>query len=47
MKLIEKKKLTTIVNKMTKAIESKSNKLKYRAPILQTIGLKLYMLFIK
>ena len=46
-KLIEKKLLTSIVNKMIQAIESNSNKFKYRAPFFQTLGTKLYLIFIK
>lgn len=45
--IIEYKKLNSIVNKMYNAIESKSNKLTYRAPLLQIIVLKLYLLFVK
>lgn len=45
--LIEKKHLSSIVNKMYKAIESDSNKLIYRAPFFQVLGAKLYMLFFK
>lgn len=43
--LIEKKKLNSIVNKMIKAIETENNKLIYKAPIFQSIGVKLYKLF--
>lgn len=45
--LIEKKNLSSIVNKMYKAIESNTNKLIYRAPFIQVIGAKLYMLLFK
>lgn len=45
--LIEYKKLNSIVNKMYNAIESDSNKLTYRAPLLQNVLLKLYLLFVK
>ncbi|MGN0993372.1 MAG: SDR family NAD(P)-dependent oxidoreductase [Bacilli bacterium] len=45
--LIEKKHLSSIVNKMYKAIESDSNKLIYRAPFIQVLGAKLYMMFFK
>ena len=45
--LIEKKHLSSIVNKMYQAIESDSNKLIYRAPFFQVLGAKLYMLFFK
>lgn len=45
--LMEKRNLSSIVNKMYKAIESDSNKLIYRAPILQVIGAKIYMLLFK
>ncbi len=45
--LMEKKKLNSIVNKMYKAIESDSNKLIYRAPLIQVIGAKIYMLLFK
>lgn len=45
--LIEKKHLSSIVNKMYKAVESDSNKLIYRAPFIQVLGAKLYMLFFK
>lgn len=45
--LIEKKNLSSIVNKMYKAIESNSNRLIYRAPFIQVLGAKLYMLLFK
>lgn len=45
--LMEKKHLSSIVNKMYKAIESDSNKLVYRAPFIQVLVAKLYMLFLK
>ena len=45
--LIEKKHLSSIVNKMYQAIESDSNKLIYRAPFFQVLGAKLYILFFK
>lgn len=44
---LEKKNISSIVNKMYKAIESNSNKLIYRTPLLQVLGAKLYMLFLK
>lgn len=42
--LIEKRNLSSIVNKMYQAIESDSDKLIYRAPFFQVLGVKLYML---
>ena len=45
--IIEYKKYITIVNKMYKAVKSNSNRLTYRAPILQAIFLKLYLIFVK
>ena len=45
--LVQKRKLNSIVNKMVKAIESNNNKLIYRAPFLQVLGAKLYMLLFK
>lgn len=45
--IIEKKKLTSVVNKMTHMIETNSNKFKYRTPLLQALLTKLYMIFIK
>lgn len=44
---IESKSINSIVNKMYNAIISDNNKLVYRAPLIQVIGIKLYMLFIK
>lgn len=44
---IESKNINSIVNKMYNAIISDNNKLIYRAPLIQVIGIKLYMLFIK
>ena len=41
----EKKNLDSIVNKMYKAILSTDDRLVYRAPFSQVIGMKLYMLF--
>ncbi len=43
----EYKSLVSIVNKMYSAIKSDSDKLTYRAPLLQVIGLKLYLLLFK
>ena len=45
--LIEKKRLNSIVTKMINAIESNNNKLIYRAPLIQVLGAKLYMLLLK
>lgn len=45
--LVQKRKLNSIVNKMVKAIETDNNKLIYRAPFLQVIGAKIYMLLFK
>ena len=45
--IIEKKSLKSIVKQMTKAVESNSSKLKYRAPLLQTLGAKLYLILLK
>lgn len=45
--LIEKKKLTSVVNKMTHIIETNNNKFKYRTPFLQALLTKLYLIFIK
>lgn len=45
--LIEKKRLNSIVTKMINAIESNNNKLIYRAPLIQVLGAKLYMLLSK
>ena len=44
-KLMEKKNLNSIVNKIVKCILTKSNKFIYRAPISQVIFVKLYNLF--
>ena len=46
-KLIEKKNLNTITNKMYKAIISNNNKLIYRAPLMQVLFTKLYQLMCK
>ena len=45
--LFEKEDLSSIVNKMYKAIISDNNKLVYRSPLLHAIGAKLYMIFLK
>lgn len=45
--LIEKKNVSTAVNNMVRAIESKKPKFKVRTPLLQRIGAKLYLIFIK
>ena len=45
--IIEKKSIKSIVNKMYYAITSNDNKLVYRAPFIQVIGIKIYMLFSK
>ena len=42
---LEQKDLDSIVNKIVEAVEINSNKFIYRAPIFQTIGVKLYNLF--
>lgn len=44
-KLLEKKNMNSIVKQIVKAIESKKVKPIYRAPILQVIGAKLYLIF--
>lgn len=43
--LLEKKRLNSIVNQITKAVNDKNPKSIYRAPLIQTIGCKLYQLF--
>lgn len=43
----EYKSLVSIVDKIYNAIKSDSNKLIYRAPLLQVMGLKLYLLLFK
>lgn len=45
--IIEKKSIKSIVNKMYYAITSNDNKLVYRAPFIQAIGIKIYILFSK
>lgn len=45
--IIEKKSLNSIARKMLKAVESNSNKLKYRSPLLQRLLVKLYLILIK
>lgn len=46
-KIIEKKKVNSIVVKIIEAVESPSPKPKYRAPLLQKIFTKIYLIFIK
>ena len=43
----EKKKVDSIVVKIIEAVESKSPKSKYRAPLLQRILTKIYLIFAK
>lgn len=45
LKLLEKKKLDSITNKIVNAIKSDKPKFIYRAPITQVIGAKIYELF--
>lgn len=45
--LIEKKQLDSIVVKIITAVESKKPKFKYRAPFLQRIFTKIYLIFVK
>ena len=45
--LFEKEDLSSIVNKMYKAIISDNNKLIYRSPLFHSLGAKLYMIFFK
>ena len=45
--LLEHKNLNSIVKQIVKAIESKKMKFIYRAPFLQVIGAKLYLLFME
>lgn len=44
---IEKKKLDSIVIKIIEAVESKDPKSKYRAPMLQRLFTKIYLIFVK
>lgn len=46
-KLIEKKKLDSIVNKIVKEVESEKPKFRIRAPFSQVLIAKLYMLFFR
>lgn len=43
--IFEKENLSSIVNKMYRAIVSNNSKLVYRSPLLHVIGAKLYMIF--
>lgn len=45
--LIEKKKINSIVVKIIEAVESERPKRKYRAPFLQRLFTKIYLIFIK
>lgn len=45
--LIEKKKIDSIVVKIIEAVESKNPKAKYRAPLLQRIMTRIYLIFAK
>ena len=45
--LIEKKKLDSIVVKIIEAVEAKNPKAKYRAPLLQRIMTRIYLIFAK
>ncbi len=45
LKLLEKKKLDSIVNKIIKCLNAKKPKLYYKAPFLQKIFVKFYLLF--
>lgn len=45
--LIEKKELDSIVVKIIEAVESKNPKTKYRAPLLQRIMTRIYLIFAK
>ena len=45
--IIEKKKVNSIVVKIIEAVESASPKTKYRAPLLQRIFTRIYLIFIK
>lgn len=44
-KLLERKNIDSIAKKIVRAIEDKKVKSIYRAPILQVIGAKLYLIF--
>lgn len=46
-KLLEKKKIDTIVNKIVKEVESDNPKFHIKSPLLQTIGTKIYMLLFR
>lgn len=46
-KILSKKKLTSITKKIVKAVECKKLGLKYRAPFIQVLGAKIYMLLFK
>lgn len=45
--LIEEEKLDSIVAKIIHAVESKNPKVKYRAPLLQRIFTRIYLIFVK
>lgn len=45
--IMEKKHLDSIVNKIVKQVEKKKSKFKIRAPFLQRVGAKLYLLFLR
>jgi len=45
--MVEKKSLDSIINKIYSAIVSDSDRLVYKAPLLQVIASKIYMLFLK
>lgn len=44
---MEKKSVDSIVRKIVKEVEKKNSKFKIRAPFLQRLGVKLYLLFIR
>ena len=45
--IIEKKKFSSIVKKIVKEVEKENPKFKIRAPILQIVGTKLYLLIFR